>query len=94
MIVFLYLESKNQIQILGEYDTLPGLSQKNVLYKILNNTRAGHGCGPKIIEKAHSEFIQKRGKNFKYIPLLGDRKPASNYRVGAPTVSGLRITDF
>lgn len=35
---------------------------------------------PKIIEKAHSEFIQKRGKDFKYIPLLGDREPALNYR--------------
>jgi len=35
---------------------------------------------PKIIEKAHTEFIQKRGKDFKYIPLLGDREPALNYR--------------
>ena len=35
---------------------------------------------PKIIEKAHAEFLQKRGKDFKYIPLLGDRDPALNYR--------------
>tara|TARA_B100000767_G_scaffold275735_1_gene314832 strand:+ start:11139 stop:12128 length:990 start_codon:yes stop_codon:yes gene_type:complete len=35
---------------------------------------------PKIIEKAHTEFLQKRGKDFIYIPLLGDRDPALNYR--------------
>ncbi len=33
------------IAILGEYDALPGLSQKNVPYKVSNDTRAGHGCG-------------------------------------------------
>ena len=33
-----------------------------------------------IIEKAKAEFIQKRGVNFKYEALLGDRKPALDYR--------------
>ncbi|WP_456423376.1 M20 family metallopeptidase [Lutibacter sp.] len=33
-----------------------------------------------IIEKAKKEFYIKRGKDFKYIPLLGDRPPALDYR--------------
>jgi aminobenzoyl-glutamate utilization protein B len=35
---------------------------------------------PSIIEAAKKEFIEKRGADFKYIPLLGDRAPALNYR--------------
>jgi aminobenzoyl-glutamate utilization protein B len=33
-----------------------------------------------IIEKAKAEFLEARGKDFKYIPLLGDRPPALDYR--------------
>jgi aminobenzoyl-glutamate utilization protein B len=33
-----------------------------------------------IIDKAKAEFIESRGKDFKYIPLLGDRAPALDYR--------------
>jgi len=35
---------------------------------------------PKIISEAKKEFLQKRGADFKYVPMLGDRKPALNYR--------------
>ncbi len=35
---------------------------------------------PKTIAKAREEFEQRRGADFKYIPLLGDREPALNYR--------------
>ena len=35
---------------------------------------------PKIILAAKKEFLQKRGSDFKYVPMLGDRKPALNYR--------------
>jgi aminobenzoyl-glutamate utilization protein B len=35
---------------------------------------------PMIIKAAQENFIQKRGKDFQYIPMLGDRKPALNYR--------------
>ena len=34
----------------------------------------------KLITKAKEEFIKNRGVDFKYIPLLGDRAPALNYR--------------
>ncbi|MCF6223690.1 MAG: amidohydrolase [Flavobacteriaceae bacterium] len=33
-----------------------------------------------LIDKAQKEFIEKRGADFKYIPLLGDRPPALDYR--------------
>ncbi len=33
-----------------------------------------------LVEKAKKEFIQKRGENFTYIPLIGDRPPALDYR--------------
>lgn len=35
---------------------------------------------PSIIEATKKEFLQIRGKNFQYIPLLGDREPALDYR--------------
>lgn len=33
-----------------------------------------------IVQKAQQELIERRGKDFKYIPLLGDRAPALDYR--------------
>jgi len=33
-----------------------------------------------LIKKAREEFLERRGPNFKYIPLLGDREPALDYR--------------
>lgn len=33
-----------------------------------------------LIPNAKTEFLEKRGTNFKYIPLLGDRAPALDYR--------------
>jgi len=35
---------------------------------------------PKTIQAAKKEFVQKRGADFKYTPMLGERKPALNYR--------------
>ena len=57
------------IAILGEYDALPGLSQKNVPYKISNNTRAGHGCGHHLFGTASAaaaiaikNYLEETGK--------------------------------
>jgi len=33
-----------------------------------------------LIKKAKAEFLDRRGADFKYIPLLGDRAPALDYR--------------
>lgn len=35
---------------------------------------------PKIIKAARENFIKKRGEDFQYQPMLGDRKPALDYR--------------
>ena len=35
---------------------------------------------PSIIKATKKEFLQIRGEDFEYIPLLGDRKPALDYR--------------
>ncbi|MGW9685883.1 amidohydrolase [Flagellimonas sp. 2504JD1-5] len=35
---------------------------------------------PKIVEEARVELEKRRGEDFKYIPLLGDRPPALDYR--------------
>ena len=35
---------------------------------------------PALIEKAHAEWLQKRGADFKYEALLGNRQPALDYR--------------
>lgn len=35
---------------------------------------------PDLVKKAKVEFLERRGADFKYIPLLGDRAPALDYR--------------
>ncbi len=39
---------------------------------------------PDILAKAKSEFDERRGKDFQYRALLGDRAPALDYRKGVP----------
>ena len=36
---------------------------------------------PKLLQSIKDEFLQETGADFKYVPLLGDRKPALDYRV-------------
>ena len=35
---------------------------------------------PGLLEKVKAEFNERRGPNFKYVALLGDREPALDYR--------------
>jgi len=51
-----------------------------VAAKTLTKTAIDLFTNTSIIEKAKAEFIEARGKDFKYIPLLGDRPPALDYR--------------
>ena len=39
---------------------------------------------PELVAKAHAEFEERRGPDFKYRALLGDRGPALDYRRGVP----------
>ncbi len=36
---------------------------------------------PSLVKQANEEFERCRGKDFEYIPLLGDRKPPLNYKI-------------
>jgi len=35
---------------------------------------------PQIVKQAKEEFYKNKGADFEYIPLIGDRAPALNYR--------------
>ena len=48
--------------------------------KTLTSTAIELFSNTNIIDKAKAEFLESRGKDFKYIPLLGDRDPALDYR--------------
>lgn len=37
---------------------------------------------PALLKKIKDEFVQSTGNDFHYVPLLGDRKPALDYRLG------------
>lgn len=51
-----------------------------VAAKTLASTAIDLFSSPDIVAKAKAEFLKARGKDFKYIPLLGDRAPALDYR--------------
>lgn len=51
-----------------------------VAAKTLTLTAIDLFLNPAVISKAKEELILKRGEDFKYIPLLGDRAPALDYR--------------
>ena len=51
-----------------------------VAAKTLTATAIDLYSDEQIIEKAKEEFFNRRGKDFVYKPLLGDRPPALNYR--------------
>jgi len=60
--------------------TSMGLKGMNVAAKTLAGTALDLFQQPDLITKAKAEFEKRRGSNFKYEALLGDRAPALNYR--------------
>lgn len=57
-----------------------GLKGMVVAAKTLALTAIDLFTTPAAVEQAKAEFAQRRGADFKYAPLLGDRPPALNYR--------------
>ncbi|MDR1556767.1 MAG: amidohydrolase [Tannerellaceae bacterium] len=49
--------------------------------KVFSLTAIALYSDPRLISDARTEFEERRGKNFHYIPLLGDRPPALDYRL-------------
>lgn len=60
--------------------TSMGLKGMNVAAKILAATALDLFQQPQLIAQAKTEFERRRGSNFKYESLLGNRSPALNYR--------------
>lgn len=57
-----------------------GLKGMMVAAKTIAITAVDLYTTPELIAKAKAEFQQRRGPDFKYSPLLGDRAPPLNYR--------------
>jgi len=57
------------------------LQSANLAAKVLTKTTKDIFLDPKIIEDSKKELIVKRGKDFSYYPLLGDRSPPLEYRL-------------
>lgn len=59
-----------------------GIGTKGMMVaaKTLSATAIELLSNPKAISEAKAEFLERRGPDFEYIPLLGDRSPALNYR--------------
>ncbi|MBC9795548.1 amidohydrolase [Sinomicrobium weinanense] len=51
-----------------------------VAAKTMTLTAISLFSAPDILDKAKAEFLEKRGPDFKYVPMLGDRAPALDYR--------------
>jgi aminobenzoyl-glutamate utilization protein B len=61
-----------------------GFKGMNVASQTLALTGRELFTRPEILAKAKAEFDQRRGPDFKYRALLGDRAPALDYRKGVP----------
>jgi aminobenzoyl-glutamate utilization protein B len=59
-----------------------GIGTKGMMVaaKTLASTAMDLFSNPKAISEAKAEFLERLGPDFKYVPLLGDRAPALNYR--------------
>jgi len=59
-----------------------GIGTKGMMVaaKTLTSTAIDLFSNPKAISEAKAEFLERLGPDFNYVPLLGDRTPALNYR--------------
>src|SRR4029079_3732108 len=57
-----------------------GVKGMMVAAKTLAGAMIDAFSNPKLIEDSWAELKKRRGENFKYEPLIGDRKPALDYR--------------
>ena len=57
-----------------------GLKGTKLAAQVLADTAQDLFKNPEIIKSANDEYLDRVGANFKYYPLLGDRKPPLDYR--------------
>lgn len=67
-------------QAVASGGTSIGLKGMNVAAKTVAGIALDLFTKPEVIAQAKVEFEKRRGPDFKYVPLLGDRPPALNYR--------------
>jgi len=67
-------------QAVASGGTSIGIKGMMIAAKALTATAIDLFLDNQIIDQATAEFQSRRGQDFKYIPLLGDREPALNYR--------------
>jgi aminobenzoyl-glutamate utilization protein B len=60
--------------------TTLGLKGMNVAAKTMAGAMVDYFSRPEVVAQAKAEFVKRRGGDFKYQSLLGDRPPALNYR--------------
>jgi aminobenzoyl-glutamate utilization protein B len=54
-----------------------------VAAKTLARTALDILSDPSIVTEARAEFGERRGEDFRYVPLIGDRDPPLDYRAGS-----------
>ena len=67
-------------QAVASGGTSIGLKGEKLAAQVLSDTAIEIYLNPSIAEKADEELSRKVGKDFNYLPLLGDRDPPLNYR--------------
>ncbi len=72
--------SAHSWQAVATGGTSIGIKGMMVAAKTLTMTAIDLFKDPKLVSAAKTEFMEARGADFKYIPLLGDRAPALDYR--------------
>ena len=60
--------------------TTLGLKGMNVAAKTMAATMLDYFTRPDVVARAKEEFLKRRGGDFRYAALIGDRPPALNYR--------------
>lgn len=72
--------SAHSWQAIAAGGTTIGVKGLQVSAKALALTAIDLFENPELVEKAKAELLERRGSDFKYEPLLGDRTPPLNYR--------------
>jgi aminobenzoyl-glutamate utilization protein B len=60
--------------------TTIGMKGTKLAAQVLADTAQDIFKNPSILEEAKTEYLNRVGEDFLYVPLLGDREPPLDYR--------------
>ena len=72
--------SAHSWQAVASGGTTIGLKGTKLAVQVLSETAKEIYLNPSVASKAKEELKKRVGKDFDYLPLLGDRKPPLDYR--------------